>query len=108
MIKRILLSVLLVTPLTCGAGQLITNATILEVANTNNNGPDFAIRMEGGSGVCASSTWISFPENKKQSDDSYKQAFSIALTALTTGKKVRIHNFEDDSCSGANFISISN
>lgn len=102
-----MLFALLAAPLPCIAGQLIMNAVILEVANASNNGPDFALKLEGGTGVCSTSTWIIFPENKKQSDDSYKQAFSIALTALTTGNKVRIHNFEDDSCSGANFISIS-
>ena len=31
-----------------------------------------------------------------------------SLLAFSTGKKVRIHNFQDDSCTGANFISISN
>lgn len=89
------------------SGQLAVNANVVEVANTNSNSQDFAIKLSGGTGICSGSTWIVFPESKKQSEDSYKQAFAIALTALTAGSKVRIHNFEDDSCSGANFISIT-
>jgi len=94
------------------AGELVRDAEVIEVSNTNNNGPDFSIRINGGvwtttSSTCSLTTGIIFPESKSQSSDSHKQAFSIALTALTTGKKVRIHNFEDDTCTGANFISIS-
>ena len=89
------------------AGELIINAEIVEVANTYGGEQDFTVRLEGGTGICSSSPWIIFPESKKQSDASYQQAFSIALAAMTTGKKVRIHNFESDSCYGANFISIT-
>jgi len=89
------------------AGELVRDATVVEVANTNSNGADFAVRLEGGTGICSTANVIVFPESKKQSADSYKQSFSIALAALTTGAKVRIHNFEDDSCNGANFIAIS-
>ena len=91
------------------AGELIRDATIIEVANTNNNGADFAIMLQGGTGPCLSPirTVITFPESKKQSDESYSQSFTIALTALANGMKVRVHNFEDNSCTGANFISIS-
>lgn len=93
------------------AGELVRNAIIVEIANTNNNTKDFAMFLEGGTGICNTSARyiISFPENKfqSQSQESYKQAFSLALSAFATGKKVRIHNFEDDSCNKANFISVS-
>jgi len=109
--KKILLVTLLISPFFIEAGELIQGATLIEVANTNNNGPDFAIIVEGGTGtgVCSSSSnkAITFPEAKKQSDDSYKQSFAIALAAVTTGMKVRVHNFDDFDCGGANFISIS-
>jgi len=94
-------------PVHAYAGELIQGATVVEVANTYNNGADFAIKVEGGTGVCSTASYIVFPESKQQSADSNKQAFSIALTALTTGRKVRIHNFEDNACDGANFISIT-
>lgn len=111
MFKKLFYTTLLTTSLCSFSGELIREATVIEVANTNNNGADFAIRLQGGSGPCVSATetptTITFPESKKQSDDSYQQAFSIALAAVASGMKVRVHNFEDDSCAGANFISIS-
>lgn len=104
----VLLAVSLVSPLTANAGELIRDATIIEVSNTNNNSADFAVVLQGGTGSCVSPTRtiIVFPESKKQSDESYSQSFSIALAGLANGMKVRVHNFEDDSCSGANFISL--
>ena len=94
-----------------GAGELVTNATIVELGNTNNNTKDFGMFLKGGRGICSTSGRyrIVFPESKmgSQSTESYNQSFSIALSALATGMKVRIHNFEDNSCNGANFISVT-
>ena len=93
------------------SGELVRDAYVTEVANTNNNGADFAIILTGGTGVCTGSerVVITFPKSKfsGQSPGSYNQAFAIALTAFSTGAKVRAHNFEDNSCHGANFISVS-
>ena len=94
-------------PGACIAGELIRDAVIVEVANTYNGGADFAIRVEGGTGVCAGTGFIVFPESRKASVASFNQAYASALAALASEKKVRIHNFLDDSCSGASFISIS-
>lgn len=93
-------------------GQLITKATIVEIANTNNNGKDFAVFLENGSAnidcTGGSSRYrVVFPESKMQSEASYNQVFSIALAAYVSGDKVRVHNFENNDCDGANFISIS-
>ena len=87
------------------AGELSRGSTVAEVGNTNHNSKDFAIRIETGAGIC--SGWIVFPEAKAASASTHNQAFLIALTAATEGKKVRIHNFENNSCDGANFISLS-
>lgn len=91
------------------AGELTKGATVLEVAANPSNSKTFAILILGGTGVCAGdpSRWIVFPESKAPSPASYNQAFSIALMALSTDKTVRIHNFDDDSCTGAGFISVS-
>jgi hypothetical protein len=105
--KKLAIIFLMIFPIAGFSGELVRNTTILEVTNTFNNGPDFAIRIEGGTGVCSTTSWLIFPESKKQSADSYKQAFSIALAALTTGHKVRVHNFSNNLCSEANFISIT-
>ena len=87
------------------AGELVKGATILEVASSASNEDVFYIRLSGGTGPCANSSVI-FPAVKSQSKDSHNQAFSIALAAVTSARKVRIHNYENDSCYGANFISI--
>ena len=109
MIRTILIALSLALSPGINAGELIEGATVIEVANTSGNGADFAVILQGGTGICVhpTRTLIKFPEAKKQSDASYKQSFSLALSALATGMKVRIHNFEDDSCAGANFISVS-
>jgi hypothetical protein len=100
----IALSMILVRPVL--AGELTKGATILEVANhATGNGKNFAIKVEGGVGPCTG--WIYFLEDSAASPAAYSQAFSIALTALSADKKVRVHNFIDDACIGAKFISIS-
>jgi Family of unknown function (DUF5992) len=92
----------------CSAGELVRDATVTEVANSFGGGAEFTVKAVGGTGVCAGAAWIVFPEAKAKSANTHKQAIATALLAFSSGKKVRIHNFEDDSCVGANFISISN
>jgi len=87
------------------AGELVKGATVLEVASSNSNRDVFWVRISGGVGPCANIS-VDFPANKSQSKESYNQSFSIALAAATTGKKIRVHNYEDNNCQGANFISI--
>ncbi len=108
MIKPLLLAILCLPSSTVIAGELVRDATIIEVANTSYGGADFAVRVSGGTGVCAGTPFIVFPEAKASSTTSNKQAIATSLLAFSTGKKVRIHNFQDDSCTGANFIAISN
>jgi len=87
------------------AGELAKNSTITEVTNVTNNIDAFAIKLSGGSGLCADE-WVWFPASKKQSDSAYNRAFTVALAASMSGKVVRIHNYENDDCKGANFISL--
>lgn len=103
---RMLLPVLaMLLPVVSTAGELTRDATVLEVANHATGGKNFAVKIEGGTGVCTG--WVYFFEDQAPSAATYNQAFSIALTAVTAGKKVRIHNYTDDSCTGATFISLS-
>ncbi|ABE53501.1 hypothetical protein Sden_0204 [Shewanella denitrificans OS217] len=96
----------LLLPSFASAGELTIGATVLEVAtNATGSGKNFAIKVEGGVGPC--NGWIYFLEDSAASAATYSQAFSIALTALSSDKKVRVHNFTDDACTGARFISIS-
>ena len=87
------------------AGELVKGATILEVASSASNKDVFYIQLSGGTGPCANGSII-FPAAKSQSKESHNQAFSIALAAVTSSRKVRVHNYENDSCYGANFIGI--
>lgn len=96
----------LLTPFCATAGTIITSAKVIGVANTYSGDADFTVRIDNAVGVCADSAYITFPEAKKASDASFHQAFSIALTALTTGQNVRIHNFDNDNCDEASFILI--
>jgi Family of unknown function (DUF5992) len=106
--KHLLLATLCLASSTVIAGELVRDATIVEVTNTAYGGAEFAVRLSGGTGVCVGTPFIVFPEAKASSATSHKQAIANSLLAFSTGKKVRIHNFQDDSCNGANFISISN
>jgi len=90
------------------SGELVKSVKLLEVAShATNGGKNFAVLIDGGVGVCSGKRWIYFPESKAPSLASYNQSFSLALTALSSDKNVRIHNYPDNSCSDADFISIS-
>ena len=105
---QILLCVLLV-PLITNAGELVRGATVEQVASNGSNDESFAIQVEGGTGVCAGNPtqWIYFPEGKVTSFATYNHSFSIALTALTNNKTVRVHNYVGSECNQADFISIN-
>ena len=107
MLKTSLAIARCVASCTCLAGELILDATLVEVANAY-GGASFAIKPTGGTGICAGVPWIVFPEAKAKSSVTHKRAIATALLAFSAGKKVRIHNYESDSCLEANFISVSN
>lgn len=105
-ILKLIAIALISLPTMCFAGELTKGATVLEVANhATGNGKYFAVKVDSGVGPC--NGWIYFQEDGAASLATYNQAFSIALTALTADKKVRIHNYLSDSCVGASFIAIS-
>ena len=100
-----LIVTLLLTSQQVVSGELVRGATITEIASSSSNQDVFYLKLSGGTGLC-SGQYIIFPASKSQSKESYNQAFSIALTAAASGKKIRAHNYEDDSCRGANFIGM--
>lgn len=105
LVRIFIFSIFLLSPFFVLAGELVRGATIIEVASSSNNNDVFYVKLSGGTGPCANGS-VLFPAAKSQSKESYNQAFSIALTAVTSGKKIRIHNYENDTCTGANFIGI--
>jgi len=88
-----------------GAGELVRDAVITEVASSSGNKDVFYVKLKGGTGPCAGGS-VLFPANKSQSEQSYNQAFSIALAVAMSGKKIRIHNYSNNDCHGANFIGV--
>ena len=89
------------------SGELIRNATVVEVASNYSGGAEFTIKLSGGNGLCENAPWIIFPEAEAGSTTSHKHAIAISLLAFSTGQKVRIHSFDSDSCFKADFIAIS-
>ena len=104
--KYIYITLLLLGSASALAGELVNGATVVEIAN-NNSGAEFVIKTSGGSGICTN-TFITFPESRAPSPTAHKHGIANAMLAFVAGKKVRVHNFIDNSCSGASFISVSN
>ncbi|MDX1303030.1 DUF5992 family protein [Photobacterium sp.] len=89
------------------AGE-VARGEIDELVNLIGNERLFAVFMStSSSGPCAGK-WVRFKEaNFGNNPEGYKFAFSMAATALASGKKVRLHNYLSDSCDGVTFIGVS-
>jgi len=87
---------------------LVMNATITSVYSTNDNTPAFAIAVAGGSGPCANSTNIAFPQSAAPDADTLKRAYATALLAFSTGAHISIYNYFDATCTNASYIAIYN
>ncbi len=100
------LIVLLVWHVSAQAGDLVFGGRLVGLTNTTSNSSIFAIKVTGGSLNLCSTTWISFPVSAAADADTHKRAYAAALTALTTGMPVRIHNYASDSCGAAQYIEL--
>ena len=87
------------------SGDILNSASISEVRNTSGNKDIFEIIVKGGCGLCANKT-IQFPRSAAGSKEIHDRAFSMALTAFTTGSKVRVHNYVNNDCRNASYITI--
>ncbi|MCJ8274163.1 MAG: DUF5992 family protein [Psychrosphaera sp.] len=97
---------MLITSL-ANAGELINSATVTSVANVASNIDQFVIYFSGGTGVCTTQDYIIFPADAAISKEAHNRAYSLVLTALTTGMKVKIHNYESNACDRATFVQVS-
>jgi len=88
------------------AGDLVINGTVKAVTNTSSNLQNFAIQVAGGSPNVCGSGWINFPISAGADADAHKRAFALALTALTTGLRVRVHNYHGSDCNTASYIEL--
>ncbi len=86
------------------------DSNITEVINTNGNSAAFSVKVSGGTGPCAGKA-ITFPaaaagDYSNGRSEMHNRAYSAALTALTTGMKVDIHNYVNGDCLNAVFIRV--
>lgn len=89
------------------AGDLVKGAEITMIGNTTNGGDDFFIKVSGGTGPCVGQNLV-FPVDAAASKEQHARAYSLALTAFTTGsKKIRAYNFNGGSCRSASYIEMS-
>lgn len=113
--KKLIAVCLMFVSAYANAGWLAYEGTIDMLAssispqfNSPANSPDrFSVKVNGGSvGICHG-PWIVFEKSYfANNPEAYQRAFSVALTAYTTGTKVKIHNLNSDSCNGATSIQI--
>ncbi|GAA6135241.1 hypothetical protein NBRC116188_20310 [Oceaniserpentilla sp. 4NH20-0058] len=88
------------------AGDIANGATVLKVANISSNVDTFAVTVDSSLVDCARNI-IFFPASAAPNKESHARAYSTALTALSTGMKVRLYNYDSNSCTDASFIEIS-
>ena len=88
------------------AGEyIVTNAEITSIANTNGNGEIFTLWVKGGSGPCVNKT-VNFPLTAAGSEKVFDRAYSTALAAYMSGKRVTIHNYKGSDCQNASYIRV--
>ncbi len=110
MIKSTAFVLLLTTSIAWGQGTYIaSNAKIVNVTNTAGNADEFIVYVQGGTGPCTgpNPTIIKFKKSSAGSPEIFNRAFTLAITALMSGKNVSIHNYVDDACDNAVYIGIS-
>jgi hypothetical protein len=88
------------------AGWSVSDAEVIQVINTSGNLKNFTIVTTGGSGPCVGQ-YIQFPETDAANGAAHQRAYASALLALTTGMKVTVHNYFDDTCNRASFIQLT-
>jgi len=91
---------------TAFANYLVTDGTVVGVANTSSNQANFGVLVTGGSGNLCDGVYIEFPEADAANKEAHARAYATALAALTTGLPVRIYNYVDSTCSRASYIEI--
>ncbi|PCH61095.1 MAG: hypothetical protein COC04_06415 [Gammaproteobacteria bacterium] len=82
------------------------------LSNNTGNGENFFVKVTGGSGVCVGTgrTLVVFPLHNSGvsggDKDLHNRAFSLALTAYTTGDTVEIGSYHGADCTAASRIKL--
>ena len=108
MIKKLFICVAVsLLSVAASAGNLINNAVIKEVASSHDGKSDnFYLRFESGDGVCAEGGYVIFPREMAPSEAAFNRMFSIALSAFSLEKTVRVYSLGTDLCTQASLIEI--
>ena len=105
-IKSVLTGVVFLGTQIVVAGQYIAvDAKLISVFNTDGNTASFGVTVSGGSSTDSCTGQITFPVSASDVNI-HNRAYSTALTALTTGMSVDIHNYQGTDCNNAAFIRI--
>ncbi|QGX41847.1 hypothetical protein E2H98_17205 [Permianibacter aggregans] len=92
------------------AGQyIVSNARLTKVGNTSGNGPSFWVVAVDGVGQCITQsmqTNIYFPEQYAGNKEIFNRAYSTALAAIASGRRVNIYNYTDGACDKAVAIEL--
>ena len=100
----VVLSFLLIAS-SANADFIVQGGQVVSVSNTTGNTSQFRVGIAGGTGVCADTTLV-FNEARAGNKDIFKRGFAVALTALSTGRMVRVWSYEGDSCFSPAYIEI--
>ncbi len=93
----------------CRADDLVSRAKITVLGNTPDGSQSFFVRTSGGFGPCVDGVVIVFPLSLSPDEGAHNRAFSLALTAYTAGKSVKIATLSngDTNCRRAAYIDLS-
>ncbi|CAM3826720.1 DUF5992 family protein [Vibrio aquimaris] len=86
------------------AGWIAEQTKVIAVESTSGNTDTFTAIVRGGSGACVSlmgDNLIYFPHSEAATSDIHNRTYSMLLAALTSGAKVSIYNYADNSCQKA-------
>ena len=94
------------------SAYLATSVNIIAISNTAANGKSFGVVVANGNDdkPCENTT-INFPlsaaGNAGNDENIHNRAFSLAMLAYTSNKKVTIVTYHDNgTCSGASYIQL--
>ncbi|WP_444886552.1 DUF5992 family protein [Microbulbifer sp. JMSA008] len=109
-IKLLIAGALVSMNVMASPGYIAKNVKIVSVANTGANAMTFTVRTANGTGICSGES-ITFPlsiaGNAGNNEGIHNRAYSAALMALASEKKVSIYSYEDSSiCSKAAYIEV--
>jgi hypothetical protein len=105
--KVLILALVFFAPGIVFAGtELVKDAKVTAISNTNDNEKRFTIWVSGGSGPCLNSS-ISFPATAAGSPEVYQRAYATALMAYASGDSISAHDYYSSNCHNAAYIRVS-